>query len=254
MPVAFVGHGAPLLALDAEKGAELSAWAMTLPRRPSAVLVVSAHWEDAPVTLSSTRNGTPLVYDFYGFPEPLYQVRHDAPAAPELATEVTKRLASWGPRASDRGLDHGAWTVLTHLDPEARLPTLQLSMPHSASMKELLALGRALSPLRDQDVWILGSGNITHNLRRLQRDGTDAPVAWAAEFDAWATETLSSGDLDALCDPKRAPGWALAHPTPDHYRPLVVAAGAAGDDATKVRFPIVGFEFGSLSRRSVEFG
>ncbi|WP_394836959.1 dioxygenase [Pendulispora rubella] len=254
MPVAFVGHGAPSLALDAEKGAELSAWAMQLPRRPRAVLVVSAHWEDAPVTLSSTRNGTPLVYDFYGFPEALYQVRHDAPAAPELASEVTKRLAAWEPRTSDRGLDHGAWTVLTHLDRGAELPTLQLSMPHSASLPQLLALGRALSPLRDEDVWILGSGNITHNLRRLDRHGAGAPVAWAAEFDAWTAQALSSGDLDALVDPKRAPGWALAHPTPDHYRPLLVAAGAAGDDVTKVRFPIVGFEFGSLSRRSVEFG
>ena len=254
MPVGFVGHGAPLLALDRVKGGDLTRWADALPRRPSAVLVISAHWERAPATLSSTRAGTGLVYDFSGFPRPLYEVRHDAPVAPELAKDVIRLLESWRPEASDRGLDHGAWTPLRHFDPEATLPTLQLSMPYSASMPELVALGRALAPLREKDVWIVGSGNVTHNLRRLERDGSKVSTSWATEFDAWVVEALSAGDIDALCNAERAPGWALAHPTPDHYRPLLVALGAAGSDVTTIRFPIVGFELGTLSRRSVEFG
>jgi len=253
MPVGFVGHGSPMLAVDAVRGEEFAQWASTLPRRPRAILVISAHWEQAPPTVSSTEVGTPLLYDFYGFPEPLYAFRHDAPPAPDLAECVLERLHAWGPHASGRGLDHGAWTVLTHLDPGAKIPTLQLSMPRTASARELVSLGRALAPLRENDVWILGSGNITHNLRRLGVHGGE-PESWAMEFDAWVAEALSAGDVDRLCHPERAPGWLLAHPTPEHYRPLLVALGAASADVTKVRFPITGFEFGNLSRRSVEFG
>ncbi|WP_394822828.1 dioxygenase [Pendulispora albinea] len=254
MPVGFVGHGSPMIALDVARGAELTAWSKALPRRPRAVLVISAHWEDAPLTLSSISPGTSLVYDFSGFPDALYAARHDAPAAPELAQRVMELAAPWRPRTSARGLDHGAWTVLTHFDPQASWPTLQVSMPYTARAEELVALGRALEPLRDEDVWILGSGNITHNLRRLDRSGTGELATWAADFDAWVEHALSSGAVDALCAPERAPGWAIAHPTPEHYRPLLVALGAAGGDVATVRFPVVGFDLGSLSRRSVEFG
>jgi 4,5-DOPA dioxygenase extradiol len=250
MPVGFVGHGSPLLVYDESHGAALAAWARELPRKPSAILIVSAHWEDAPLTLSSTRAGTPLIYDFYGFPAALYQFRHDAPPAPALAQRVTDLLGDWLPRWSDRGLDHGAWTVLHHFDREAQIPTLQVSMPRTASLRDLARMGEALAPLRDEDVWILGSGNITHNLRRMSSGA--APAAWAQDFDGWVADALSSGNTGLLFEPERAPGWAMSHPTPDHYRPLLVAAGATKGDV--VRYPVVGFNLGSLSLRSVEFG
>jgi len=244
-----------MLALDQVRGEELTRWANELPRPPRAVLVISAHWENAPLTLSSVQPGTPLVYDFWGFPEPLYAIRHDAPVAPDLANRVMDLAADWRPQSSHRGLDHGVWTVLKHFDREAKVPTLQLSMPHTATAHELVALGRSLAPLREHDVWIMGSGNITHNLRRLERHATGSEaVSWAADFDSWVVQALSTGAVDALCSPERAPGWALSHPTPEHYRPLLVALGAAAGDVTTIRFPVVGFELGSLSRRSVEFG
>lgn len=252
MPVGFVAHGAPTLALDPIKGADLVRWRQQV-ETPSSILMISAHWQDAPITLSSTRP-VELVYDFYGFPDPLYRVRHDAPVAPALAERIEGLLQGQRILRSERGLDHGAWVPLRHLDPDAEIPVLQLSMPASASPQELFALGRALEPLRDEGVWILGSGNLVHNLRRIDFS-EGAPPAWAAEFDEWAASRLDAGDLDALLDHRaRAPASRLAHPTDEHYRPLLVAAGAAGADLEDVSYPIVGFEFGSISRRTVSFG
>jgi 4,5-DOPA dioxygenase extradiol len=250
MPVGFVGHGAPTLALEA--GEDLRRWRRELPE-PSAILVVSAHWQDAPITLSATRP-TELVYDFYGFPRALYQVRHDAPPAPELASKVEGLLLGQETARSSRGLDHGAWVPLRHLDPEAQVPVLQLSMPATATPKELVDLGASLQPLRDEGVWILCSGNLVHNLRQISFDPAPAP-SWAVEFDAWVEECLSRGDVDALCDHRqRGPGSRMAHPTDEHYRPLLVALGASGSDLRRVRYPIAGFEYGSISRRAVSFG
>lgn len=253
MPVSFLGHGAPTLALDPMKGADFRRWGQRLPR-PSAILMVSAHWQDAPITLSATRP-VELVYDFYGFPDPLYQLRHDAPAAPKLAEQVEGLLEGNAIRRSERGLDHGAWVPLIHLDPEAEIPVLQVSMPASFSPDQLLAMGRSLAPLRDQGVWIVGSGNLVHNLRRVDFSERSAPPAWAAEFDGWAKDALDRGDVDALADPKNhAPGSSIAHPTDEHYRPLLVTLGAAGPDIKKIQYEIEGFEFGSISRRSLSFG
>jgi len=253
MPVSFLGHGAPTLALDPVKGADFRRWGERLPR-PSAILMVSAHWQDAPITLSATRP-VELVYDFYGFPDALYQLRHDAPPAPALADRVEALLEGQAVRRSERGLDHGAWVPLIHLDPEARIPVLQVSMPASSRPDQLLAMGRTLAPLRDEGVWIVGSGNIVHNLRRVDFSGRSAPPAWAAEFDEWAKDALDRGDVDALADHRiRAPGSNLAHPTDEHFRPLLVALGAAGSDLEKVKYEIEGFEYGSISRRSLSFG
>lgn len=253
MPVSFVGHGSPMLAVDPVKGADLRRWGQRLAR-PSAVLMVSAHWQDAPITLSATRP-VELVYDFYGFPDALYQLRHDAPPAPALADRVEALLEGKRIRRSERGLDHGAWVPLVHLDPEAKIPVLQVSMPISSSPDELLAMGRALAPLRDEGIWIVGSGNLVHNLRRVDFAERSAPPAWAAEFDGWVKDALDRGDVDALADHRnRAPGSQLAHPTDEHYRPLLVTLGAAGADLGKLKYEIEGFEFGSISRRSLSLG
>lgn len=250
-PVGFVAHGAPLLAVDPAKGAPLRAWGERLPR-PTAILAVSAHWEDAPVTIGAAERA-PLVYDFYGFPEKLYQIEYPAPAAPELARRVASIMAGEPVRHDSRGLDHGVWTPLIHLVPDAAVPVLQISMPRTMSGAKLFALGERLAPLRDEGVWILASGNLVHNLGRIDWSETKPPPSWAAEFDAWVAEALASRDWDALMDyAQAAPALALAHPTAEHLRPILVAAGAGAHDP--VTFPFEGWEYGSLSRRCVQFG
>jgi 4,5-DOPA dioxygenase extradiol len=252
MPVLFVGHGAPLLAVDADKGAPLRAWGASLPR-PAAILALSAHWLSREIHTGAVAT-RPLIYDFSGFPDALYRLRYASPGAPALADRVSALLGAEGLEVApspERGLDHGVWVPLLHLFPEAEVPVLQLSIPAPASPAALFALGRALAPLRDEGVLIMGSGNVTHNLGRLGPDG--APPAWALDFDAWVARTLDTWDVDALLDyPRSAPSLRLAHPSEEHFVPLLIAAGAAGDKP-RVRYPVLGFEYGSLSRRSVQF-
>ena len=249
MPVGFVGHGAPLLALDAAKGAPLRAWGAALPI-PRAVLVISAHWERSPTTIGTTET-RPLVYDFGGFPQALYEVQYAAPGAPWLADRIDSLFGAPSLR-SPRGLDHGVWTPLVHLFADATVPVLQLSMPSSEGARALFDLGRRLAPLRDEGVFVLGSGNITHNLRAADFAGNSAPPAWAADFDEWARSTIARRDWDTLLDyASKAPSYRTSHPTDDHWFPMIVAAGASAD-ATTTRFPVEGWEFGSFSRRAVE--
>lgn len=251
MPTAFVGHGSPMSMVDPAVGGRWTRWAEAMPR-PRAVLVVSAHWEQHPFTLGTTTTA-PLLYDFYGFPDELYAVKYPAPGAPELATEVERlvRPVYATDREPERALDHGAFAPLVWLYPEADVPVLQMSIP-SYDPKLLFAAGRALAPLRQQGVLILGSGNVTHNLRRIGRDG-GGPPAWAADFDAWTADVLTRGDMDALLDwTRKAPAATTNHPTPDHWLPIYVVAGAA--DGAKASFPVTGWEGGSLSRRCVQLG
>ena len=250
-PVGFVAHGAPLLALDSALGEPFRRWGESLPR-PRAFLVISAHFEQAPLTIGTTEPRG-LLYDFSGFPEALYRVRYDAPGAPWLADRVEQLLEGHEIHRSDRPLDHGVWTPLVHLAPSADVPVLEISMPRDYSAGQLFRAGGRLAPLRDEGVWILGSGNIVHNLGRLDWPGGGATPSWAVEFDAWSATVLARSDWDALIDyRRRAPALSFAHPTEEHFRPLLVAAGAAGDDATT--FVFEGWEYGSLSRRSVQFG
>ena len=253
MPTAFVGHGAPTLAVDRLKGADLKRWGQSMPV-PRAVLMVSAHWEATPVTLGSVA-ARPLVYDFYGFPPALYQIQYPAPGAPELADRVAALLEPEPVARSDRGLDHGVWVPALHLWPKANVPILQLSIP-THSGPTLFELGRRLAPLRKEGILIMGSGNLVHNLRALDfQGGSSASPSWASEFDAWCTEALSTQSWDTLIDyAASAPGLRLAHPTVEHLVPLLVAAGAASDSQPAVSFPVQGFEYGSISRRSVQLG
>lgn len=252
MPVVFVAHGAPPL-LDIPTWVEqLHRWAEAMPR-PSAVLVLSAHWEARPATLGATRS-VPLVRDFYGFPEKYYRQQYPAPGAPALAARVRQLLSPLGPIASDpdRGLDHGAYVPLVAMYPAADVPVLQVSLP-GLEPADLLAMGRALAPLRDEGVLIEGSGFITHNLRAVDPRLLAPTPAWAEEFDAWTAEALVRRDVDALADfMGRGPGAPVALPTTEHFAPLLAALGAAGDAAP--RFPISGFWMGSLTRRSVQWG
>jgi 4,5-DOPA dioxygenase extradiol len=253
MPVIFAAHGAPVLLDDAVWMGELASWAKAMPR-PSGILMVSAHWEERPVTLGAT-TPAPLVYDFYGFPEEYYRTKYPSPGSPGLAARVRDQLGRSGIACADdpgRGLDHGAYVPLVPMYPRADVPVLQLSMPGLVP-GELVALGRALAPLRDEGVLIFGSGFLTHNMRYAFQPGTPA---WAREFDAWAGEALSSLDLDALADfQARAPGVRMALPTWEHYAPVLVAAGAAAEERPRVTFPVTGWWMdGAFTKRSVQFG
>jgi 4,5-DOPA dioxygenase extradiol len=250
MPVVFVSHGAPTLALDAVAGADFAALFAAIPR-PRAILALSAHWLDAPATIGTTTQ-RPLLHDFAGFPPALGRVRHDAPAAPWLAERIGE-LVPGVARADERPWDHGVWVPLVHMDPRAEIPVLQLSVPWRHSPQQRHALGRALRPLRDAGVLVLASGGMVHNLGAIDWSG-GPPPAWAVDFERWTRDRLLARDVDALlAASERAPGYRLAHPSDDHFVPLHVALGAA-DDGDAVTFPIEGFEFGSLSRCAVRFG
>jgi 4,5-DOPA dioxygenase extradiol len=255
MPTLFLGHGAPPLLEDAAWMAELRGWAEQLPR-PKQILIVSAHWENAPVAISSTRR-VPLVYDFYGFPEHYYRMTYDAPGAPGLAADVRKLMPTGRPvqEFEARGLDHGAWVPLKAMYPEADIPVLQMSMP-DLDPAHLLELGRRLAPLRDEGTLIVGSGFMTHGLPFIHDymgHTHDAP-AWSVEFDRWVAEALERGDLDELLAfRERAPGMPYAHPTVEHFAPLFVTLGAStrADEAPETT--IEGFWWG-LSKRAFQTG
>ena len=254
MPVIFLAHGSPMLLDDAGWVDELARWAGALPR-PKAVLMLSAHWEQRPTTIAATRT-VPLIYDFYGFPERYYQVRYPAPGAPALAQRVRALAGAAGPVAEepDRGLDHGAYVPMVAMYPEADMPVLQVSLP-TLEPAPLFALGQALAPLRAEGVLIVGSGFLTHNLRAADFGPSPRTPAWAAEFDAWATDTITRHDIDALLDYRqRAPGVRQALPTHEHFVPLLVSLGAATEGPREVHFPITGFLAGSLTRRSLQLG
>jgi 4,5-DOPA dioxygenase extradiol len=253
MPVLYLSHGAPPLADDRVWPAELASWAAGLSR-PSAILVISAHWEEAPLTLGATTT-VPLVYDFWGFPEKYYHVTYPAPGAPELAAAVRKRLRS--PEhpvhdAPDRGLDHGAYVPLVEMFPDADIPTLQISMP-TLDPAALFEVGRRLAPLREQGVLIIGSGFTTHNLRAMTGPGGAIPT-WSAEFDDWAQRVVGAGDVDALLDfARKAPAPRMAHPRTEHWAPLFVSLGATIAEEHRGASVVDGFWWG-LSKRSWQFG
>jgi 4,5-DOPA dioxygenase extradiol len=221
--------------------------------RPSAVLMISAHWAARPATIGATAP-MPLVYDFSGFPERFYKMEYPAPSARELGARLRGLFGERGlPFRDDpeRGLDHGAWVPMMAMYPAADVPVLQLSMP-ALDPAELFQLGRTLAPLRGEGVLIFGSGFLTHNLRYGFQPGIPA---WAREFDDWARAALERFDVDALLDFRaRAPGARMAHPTWEHYAPLLVAAGAAAEARPRVTFPITGWWMnGPFTRRSVQF-
>jgi 4,5-DOPA dioxygenase extradiol len=253
MPALFIGHGAPPLLDDPVWGGQLAAWAADLPR-PTGVLIVSAHWESAPVMLSATAAGTPLVYDFGGFDPKYSQMTYETPDAGALARRVAAMMADTEPvhQHPSRGLDHGAWVPLRLMYPAADIPVLQLSLPTSDPGR-LLELGRRLRPLRDEGVLIIGSGFLTHGLPFLRDFRLDAPApGWSREFDAWASEALARGDVDELSDFRaRAPGMPYAHPTVEHFTPLFVTLGAASDPETPGDQVIDGFWLG-LAKRSLQ--
>lgn len=255
MPVLYLSHGAPPLADDATWTRQLADWSADLPT-PTSILVVSAHWEEAPATIGATTT-QPLVYDFWGFPDRYYNVTYPAPGAPGLAADVRKLLGGHIQDDPTRGLDHGAYVPLVEMYPGADIPVLQVSLP-TLEPHALYDFGRRLAPLRDRGVLIVGSGFFTHNLAALSvvgsADGT--PPAWSAEFDHWGREALEGGDIDAVLDfEHKAPSASLAHPRSEHFAPLFVALGAGEGSGTAGAADTVidGYWYG-LAKRSVQIG
>jgi 4,5-DOPA dioxygenase extradiol len=255
MPVLYLSHGAPPLADDPLWTRQLADWARDVPS-PTAILMVSAHWEEAPLTIGATTT-VPLVYDFGGFPRHYYEVQYAAPGAPELAASVRKLLRSSQTPVHDdpaRGLDHGAYVPLVEMYPNADIPVLQISMP-TLDPEELVRVGRKLAPLRDEGVLIIGSGFFTHNLRALNMSaGTDStPPTWSSDFDEWGDQVLTERDFDSLIDfSHKAPAARLAHPRTEHFAPLFVSLGASLDRSDTATTAIDGYWYG-LSKRSVQF-
>jgi 4,5-DOPA dioxygenase extradiol len=251
MPAVYLGHGAPTLVDDDLWTSQLASWAADLPR-PKAILVVSAHWESAPLMLGATEDAAPLTYDFYGFPQRYYELTYPSPGAPELAERVARMMPDTEPvaRQPGYGLDHGAFVPLIVMYPKADVPVLQMSMP-SLDPRRLFDLGKRLRPLRDEGVMIMGSGFMTHGLPFLE-DWTPGatPPGWSVEFDAWAADALGRGDVDELMGFRdHAPGMPYAHPTVEHLAPLFVTLGAASDPEDASPAAIDGFFMG-LAKRS----
>ncbi|HEX6887006.1 MAG TPA: class III extradiol ring-cleavage dioxygenase [Candidatus Nanopelagicales bacterium] len=250
LPALYLSHGAPPLFEDADWMARLFAWARSLPR-PRAILIVSAHWESAPLALTSAEAGTPLVYDFAGFDPIYYRFRYPTPAAGALADLVAGVLPDdAGLVRTTRGLDHGAWVPLMAMYPEADVPVLQLSIP-THGPRDLVALGQRLRPLRAEGVLVIGSGFMTHGLPFVEWSRPEVVPGWSRDFDAWASEALQRGDLDELAAFRdRAPGMPYAHPTVEHFTPMFLTLGAADPGAAPAT-TIDGWMYG-LSRRSFQ--
>jgi len=251
MPALYIGHGAPPLLDDPVWSGQLAAWAKELPR-PTAILIVSAHWESAPISL--TASGAPLVYDFGGFDAKYYRMTYETPDATALAERIVAIMPSTEPvhQHASRGLDHGAWVPLKIMYPDADIPVLQMSLPTQDPYR-LIGLGQRLRQLRDEGVLIIGSGFLTHGLPFLRDFRIEAePPGWSADFDAWAAAALARGDVDELAAYRsKAPGMPYAHPTVEHYTPLFITLGAAtaADAPGDQKFD--GFWMG-LSKRSLQ--
>ncbi len=256
LPALYLSHGAPPLFDDPLWIDELFSWSQTLPT-PRAILMISAHWEHAPLRISATGAGVPLVYDFAGFAPRYSTMTYPTPDASWLAGRIASVLPDDEPVERDRvrGLDHGAWVPLKIMYPYADVPVLQLSIPTHDPVR-LLELGRRLRPLRDEGVLIVGSGFMTHGLPFLSRDAfvDNVVPAWSKEFDQWAAETLAVGDIDTLAGFRdHAPGMPYAHPTVEHFVPLFVTLGAASRPEGPVETTVDGYQFG-LAKRSIQVG
>ncbi|HEY1133355.1 MAG TPA: class III extradiol ring-cleavage dioxygenase [Nocardioides sp.] len=251
MPALYIGHGAPPLLDDPLWSAQLASWATDLPR-PTAILIVSAHWESAPISL--TASGVPLVYDFGGFHPRYYQMQYATPDASALAARVAAMMPDTEPvhQHTSRGLDHGAWVPLKIMYPDADIPVVQMSLPTDDPYR-LLAIGERLRPLRDEGVLVIGSGFLTHGLPFLKEFRIDAQApGWSVDFDLWAADALARGDVDELAAYRsQAPGMPYAHPSVEHYTPLFITLGAAlkADEPGEQR--IDGYWMG-LSKRSLQ--
>jgi 4,5-DOPA dioxygenase extradiol len=261
-PVLFIGHGSPTNAIEDNEytrawrqlGADIKADPRYEPLR--AIVIISAHWGEA-ASVVSLSPAPETIYDFYGFPEELYRIKYAPPGDPQLARAVAERIAAAGFRAGlspVMGLDHGAWSALVHLFPDAQLPCFQLSYDESLAPQKLLEIGAALAPLRREGIVLLGSGNIVHNLRQINFNAAAAPNDWAVAFDALVRDRILARDFSSLAAYSDLGESALrAIPTSEHWLPLLYILGAIDAD-DEITFPVEGVQNGSISMRAVRAG
>lgn len=251
LPTLFISHGSPMLAIqDSPARRFLQDLGKSLPR-PEAIVVVSAHWESLGGPAVSLAQELETIHDFGGFPAELFAIQYRASGSPDIAKRVAQRLEDAGyavKRSPQRGLDHGAWVPLMLMYPEADIPVFQVSVLRGASAAEHERLGQAMSTLRHEDVLIIGSGSLTHNLYEFRGQGIDAPVpAWVSDFGTWMLNAIHEGRRDALLDYRRqAPHAARNHPSEEHLMPLFVALGASGAKAN-ARQLHSSYEYGVLA-------
>ena len=255
LPTVFVSHGAPTFAIEPGlAGAQLRALGLALGK-PRAVVVVSPHWMTQGVEITAT-DKPQTVHDFGGFPRALYSLQYPAPGSPKLAVRIQQHLQSQGISARldvSRGLDHGAWVPLMHLFPEADVPVVQVSFPFDVDEAKAFALGKALAPLAQDGGLIVGSGSLTHNLYEF-RTGEAQAAAYAQEFSAWVRKAVVNGDMTRLAQAlELAPHAGRAHPTTEHFLPLLVAAGAASTTSPATVLD-GGIRHGVLAMESYVFG
>ena len=251
MPAAFIGHGSPMNALD--RNVYTEAWrelGATMPK-PTAILAISAHWYVNATAVTAMPNPR-TIYDFSGFPPELSRFSYPVPGSPELARRVTKLLDGRDviPDESQWGIDHGTWSVLCHVFPDADIPVVQLSIDARLDAQEHVEIGKLLAPLRDEGVFIVGSGNVVHHLGRITwgREGFGEP--WAVEFDDAVKELAEGTNPGRVIEVLERPDAHLSVPTPEHFLPIAYIAGVAEASGTSLRTFVAGCEMGSLSMRS----
>jgi 4,5-DOPA dioxygenase extradiol len=255
MPAVFFGHGNPMNAL--RRNAWTDGWSaigQAVPR-PRAILCISAHWY-LPATLVTAMRAPRTIHDFGGFPPELYKVEYPAPGDPELASRIQDLLAPIDVRLDEQwGLDHGTWSVLTHVFPEADVPVVQLSIDETQPAEFHYETGKRLASLRDEGVFVIGSGNLVHNLHAYAWGKHEVePLNWALRFEKQARELLEASNHGPLIDYETLGRDArLAAPTPDHYLPLLYIAAMQRDN-DQISFPVQGFDGGSISMLSVQIG
>jgi len=256
-PVLFVGHGSPMNAIETTPWSRAWRTLGASLRTPKAILAVSAHWYGAG-TFVTGQAQPPTIHDFGGFPRALSEVQYPAKGDPALARRVADLVRTTPPTtlSSAWGLDHGTWSVLVHIREQADVPVIQLSLDARIPTSEHVEIGKRLAPLRNEGVLIVASGNVTHNLRHamgVMRSGAPTTlVAWAKQFDDDVVARLAARDTAGLSRLTDTEHGRMSHPTPDHWLPMLYAAGAGGDDA--VSYPVEGFDLGSLSMRCVRWG
>jgi len=252
LPTLFLSHGSPMHAL--QPGAVRAVWegiARSLPK-PKAILIASAHWEtNVPAVTGTAQPET--IHDFYGFPRPLYEIQYPAPGSPDLASKAKNLLEKANLQSAIdpvRGLDHGAWSPLLYMYPKADVPVVQVAVQTELGTRHHIALGRALAPLAEEGVLIIGSGHMTHNLRDRSNDGV-AP--YAKNFQDWVRQRIDRHALDELADYRSlSADGSRAHPTDEHFLPLFVALGAARRDYKAERL-YDGIEMGALAMDAYRF-